>query len=138
MKFKSLLKPETSAGATVATIGLVYGIYQLNIGSASQAQATDANHPVMESCRKKAGYTALVAVAGITLLTRDANVGIAGSLSIVAMELTYRHSIMAHPLSGKMVPPDHSAYLPVDGSMIPDYPPDETASDYSGYGDSYR
>lgn len=138
MKFKSLLKPETSAGASVATIGLVYGIYQLNIGSAAQAQATDANHPVNEMSRKKAGYTALVGVTGLTLLTRDANVGIAGALTIIAMELTYRHAIMAHPISGKMVPPDHSAYQPVDASMVPDYPPDETATDFSNYGGSYR
>lgn len=138
MKFKSLLKPETSAGASVATLGLVYGIYQLNIGSASQAQATDANHPVMESCRKKAGYTSLVAVAGLTLLTRDGNVGIAGSLAIIAMELTYRHSIMAHPLTGRLTPPDHSAYEPVDASMVPDYPPDDADADYSGYGNSFR
>lgn len=105
MAFKSILKPENSAIAGIATVGLVYGVYQLNVGTLSQAQATEANHPVYESSRKKAGYTSLVLVAGLTLVTRDANVGILGFATIVAMELLARHSIMAHPESGQLMNP---------------------------------
>lgn len=137
MNFKSVLKPEGSVMAGAATVGLVYGIYQLNIGPTSMAQTTDANHPALETCRKKAGYTALVMVAGLTLLTRDANVGILGSGTIIAMELSYRHAIMAHPVSGDMIPPGHSAYEPVTADMVPDHVPDEYANDFGAEG-AYR
>lgn len=106
--------------AGIATVAAVYGIYQLNIGSASQAQASDANHPVLDNTRKKAGYTALVLVAGLTLLARDANIGILGGSTIIAMELSYRHAIMADPMTGRMQNPSPSSYEPAE-NVVPFY-----------------
>ncbi len=114
MAWKSMLKPEGSIVAGIAVMGAVYATYQLNVGTTSQAHATDANHPVLETSRKKAGYTALVLVAGIGLVAKDANIIILGSATIIAMELTYRHSIMAHPMTGVMQPPDSSTYEPAE------------------------
>jgi len=115
MAFKSYLKPEGSIVAGLAVMGTVYGIYQLNLGSTAQVQMTDANHPVAETSRKKAGYTALVIVAGIGLIARDANIIILGSATIIGMELTYRHAIMAHPETGAMVPPGEYVNEPAGG-----------------------
>lgn len=112
LNMRSVLKPEGSIAAGIAVVGLVYATYQLDLGSVSSAQATDPNHPALESSRKKAGYTAFIAVAGLTLITRDANVGILGFSSIVAMEIHYRHAIMASPITGKVVPPAPSQYQP--------------------------
>lgn len=105
MAWKSILKPEGSVVAGVATVATVYGLYQLNVGPVAQAQATEENHPVLESSRKKAGYTALVFVAALTLITKDANIGILGGGTIIAMELSYRHGIMANPQSGRIQNP---------------------------------
>lgn len=110
--FKSYLKPENSIIAGVAVMGGVFAVYQLNVGSISQVQMTDANHPAVETSRKKAGYTAFLMVAGIGLISRDANIIILGSATIIAMELNYRHAIMAHPQSGIMQPPTASVYDP--------------------------
>jgi hypothetical protein len=124
--FKSILKPENSVVAGIATIGAVYSIYQLNVGSTSNAQATDANHPILESSRRKAGYTALVLVAALTLITKDGNVGILGGGTIIAMELSYRHAIMAHPTSGKIQNPStEPAFQPAE-NVYPIYAQGET------------
>lgn len=104
-KFKSILKPEGSIVAGIATAGSVWAIYQMNVGNVSSAHMTDANHGSLESSRKKAGYMAFVFVSGITLVTRDANVGLLGFASIVAMEINYRHAIMSNPNNGEMQPP---------------------------------
>lgn len=112
MAWRSILKPENSVIAGVAVMGSVYALYNLNIGTSAQAAATDANHPVLESSRKKAGYESFLLVAGLGLITKDANIIILGSATIIAMELTYRHSIMAHPSSGVMQPPGQSVYEP--------------------------
>lgn len=118
MAFKSVFKPEGSVIAGVATVGAVYGLYALSVGNVSTAHATEPNHPVLETSRKKAGYAALVLVSALTLLTRDANVGILGGGTIVAMELMYRHSIMAHPDSGQLINPNPSSYVPAE-NVIP-------------------
>lgn len=109
MAWKSILKPEGSTMAGIATVAAVYGIYQLNVGTASEAQATPANHPVLNSTRRKAGLTAMVLVSALSLITKDANVGILGFGTIIAMEVSYRHSIMAHPQSGQLENPNPAA-----------------------------
>lgn len=114
MAWKSVLRPEGSIVAGIAVMGAVYATYQLHIGSTSQAAATDANHPVLESSRKKAGYQAAVLVAGVGLIAKDANIIILGAGTIIAMELTMRHAIMAHPQTGIMQPPTDNTYMPAE------------------------
>lgn len=127
MTFKSILKPEGSTMAGIATVAGVLAVYQLNLSDSSRAHATEANHPVLEASRKKAGLTALAFVAGLTLITRDANVGILGGGSIIAMELVYRHSIMVHPGSGVMQNPNpNAAYEPAQ-NVVPMFAQGETA-----------
>ena len=117
--FKSILKPSDSVVMSVATVGGVVAVYELHIGSVAQAHATDANHPANESSRKKAGLMALAFVAGLTLITKDANIGILGGGTIIAMEITYRHAIMVNPLNGQIQPPDASAYTPAGSNVYP-------------------
>lgn len=104
---------------SAATVGGVVAIYELHIGSVAQAHATDANHPANESSRKKAGLIALGAVAAFTLITKDANIGILGGATIIAMEVTYRHAIMTSPLTGEIQPPNASAYTPAGANVYP-------------------
>lgn len=121
MEFRSYLKPEGSLVAGIAVMGAVFSIYQLSLGSTAQVQMTDANHPVAETSRKKAGYEAAILVAGIGLIAKDANVLILGSATIIAMELSYRQAIMAHPETGKMVPPGEATYAPAGGTTSDAY-----------------
>lgn len=110
MTFKSFLKPEGTVVSGIATMGVVFAVYNLNVGTVSQAHASDANHMSLESSRKKAGYTTFALVSAITLLTRDAGVGALGFASIVVMELSYRQAIMADPTTGAIQPPAESTY----------------------------
>lgn len=120
VSFKSILQPQSSVIAGVATMGLVFATYQLQVGSVAEARATAANHPALESSRRKAGYTALMLVAGLTLITKDSNIGILGGASIIAMELSYRTGIMGEPMSGALMNP-RSDYTAYDSAMtMPD------------------
>jgi hypothetical protein len=111
--FKSYLKPENSIVAGLAVVALVYADYQMNVGTVSQVQMSAANHPAIESSRKKAGYTAVILVAGIGLISKDANILILGAAAIIAMEVNYRHAIMASPETGIMQPPTEDVYMPM-------------------------
>lgn len=114
MAFKSILRPENSVVAGVAVMAAVFADYQLNLGNTTQVHATDANHPILETARKKAGYSALILVAGIGLIAKDANILILGGASIIGMELIMRHAIMAHPDTGQMQAPGADIYQPAE------------------------
>lgn len=106
------IKPENSIIMSLATVGLVAAVYQLDVGSVSQVHASDAYHPANETSIKKAGYTALIAVAGIALLARDANIVILGGAAIVAFHAHYRHANAVNPGTGMMESPGPAAYVP--------------------------
>lgn len=126
MNLKSVLKPEGSTMAGIATVVAVYGVYQLGVGPVSQAQATEPNHPVLASTRRKSGYTALALVASLFLITKDANLAILGGGTIIFMEINYRHAIMADPQSGKMQNPNPAtAYEPAE-NVVPMFAQGET------------
>src|SRR4051812_33217362 len=115
MSFKSILKPDASTMASLATVGTVFAVYQLNVGPVSQAAATNSNNTALDSSRRKAGYTALAIVSALTLITKDANIGILGAGSICAMEIAYRHGIMADPQSMQIQNPNPAtAYEPAE------------------------
>ena len=130
---KSMLKPEGSVMGGVAVAGSVVAIYNLGCGPVVNATMTDANHPALESSRKKAGYTSFIFVAALTLITRDGNVGTLGFASIIAMEVAYRHGIMVDPISGIMQPPSPTKYEPAE-NVIP-LPSQGQASSSDGYTD---
>lgn len=118
MQFKSVLKPEGSVVSGIAVAGSVYAIYALHVGNIASAHASDSNHLSLESSRKKAGYTSFLFVSAITLITRDTNVGILGFGSIVVMELSARHAIMADPFTGKMQSPAETTYAQAE-NVVP-------------------
>jgi hypothetical protein len=121
MAFKVNLTPEGSITMGLATVGLVYGMYQLDCGPVSMAQATPTGGAEARSLsvsRRKAGWTSLVAVAGIALMARDPNIVILGGATIIAMEAHYRHAIMADHESGQLVAPPEAAYRPAE-NVVP-------------------
>lgn len=110
MSFKSVLSPENSLVMGAATVAIVAGIYQLDAGSVAQVHASDAYHPANSTGIKKAGYTALIAVAGIALLARDPNIVILGGAAIIAFSAHYRHANMVNPGTGMVESEGASAY----------------------------
>ena len=110
MEIKSVLTPEGSIVGGMATIGLVYAVYQVDVGSVSVVAASDPGHPANGGSIKKAGYTSLIMVAGISLLARDPNIAILGMAAIIAMDLHYKHAHMTNPANGQLVVPGPSSY----------------------------
>lgn len=102
MNFKSILKPENSMVAGIATMALVFGLYQAHVGPVSSVHMTAANDNNVQASLKKTGWIAAVAVAGVTLLARDANIAILGGATIIAEELSYRHANMVSPQTGQI------------------------------------
>lgn len=124
MSFKSVLSPENSVLAGVATAAFAVAVYESSLGSVAGVHMTDANHPVTQASLRKAGFTAAAAVAGVAILARDPNIVIIGGAAIIAMELHYRHAIQTDPGTGQPVPAGNAAYAPVETT--------DTAQPYGG------
>lgn len=112
----SVLKPENSMIAGLAVVGLVIANYNLHNGPAasvalSPAEAGSGN---LTTTNKKAGWTSLIMVAGVSLLAHDANIFILGMATVVAMHSSYIHSIAVSPSVGMIVsgPAAAGAYVP--------------------------
>lgn len=120
MQIKSILRPEGSVLSGVAVAGSVIAIYSLDCGNVSNAHFTEANHPSLESSRKKAAITAFIFVSAITLLSRDANTGILGYGTMIAADIHYRTAIMADPSTGRMQPEGEAAYAEAQ-NVVPMY-----------------
>lgn len=118
MEIKSRLKPEGSITSGIAVAGSVFAIYSLGCGSMAQSHNSDANHNSLVSSRKKCAVTSFLFVSALTLITKDANVGILGYATIIAMDVSYQHSIMADPMSGIAQPPDESVYTPASMHQV--------------------
>ena len=127
--FKSVFaKPDASVVAGVAAAGSVFAVYQLSVGPVSGAHASDANHPSLDSSRRKAGYMAFLLVSGLTLLTRDSTLGELGYTRIVGMELVSRHAIMVSPQTGQIVAPGVSQYTMAGEQYTDSYGADQAAA----------
>ena len=110
LDLKPIFKPENSIIAGLATVAIVASIYQLDAGSVSQVHYSDSNHPANKTSIKKAGWTSLATVAGISLLTRDPNIVILGGAAIIAFHAHYRHADMVNPGTGMVETTGSTAY----------------------------
>lgn len=112
---KSILKPEGSLVAGIATGALVYGIYQMNLGNLASVHTTQAGDGNARAARKKASIEAVAAVAAISLLARDVNIFILGGGIAVLLDWHARHAVESNPETGQLA--DNTAYVPAEQAV---------------------
>ena len=112
---KSILKPEGSLVAGIATGALVYGIYQMNLGNLATVHATAAGDGNARASRKKASIESVAAVAAISLLAKDVNIFILGGGIVVLLDWHSRHAVESHPETGQLA--DNTGYVPAEQSV---------------------
>lgn len=107
-----VFKPEGSIVAGLAVVALVYADYSIHLGSMVQVQKTASNDDDVEASRKKAGWSSLVLVSGVSLLAKDPWIFVLGSAAIIAMEASARHAIMTNSDTGRIELPGPAAWAP--------------------------
>jgi hypothetical protein len=99
-----MLKPEASLMVGLATATLVYGIYSQGLPSIADERLNDPNNDDLATAEKGAAWTSAVAVAGISLIAKDATVFVLGGSMIVALAWWHRHANTVNPEFGTAVP----------------------------------
>lgn len=102
--WNSILKPDQSVITALAVAGGVIAVYNTNLPTMVEIHAAPAHNDAVYNSMKKAKWTSAALVTGAYLLTRDANVFVAGGLTFVAIEWMFRHANAVDPNTGKMAP----------------------------------
>jgi len=100
------LKPEVSLTIAAATAAVVYGIFQVEVGS-SLADVRNANphNSIIGGTVNTAGWTSAAVVAGISLLSKDPTVFVFGGAIAAALTWKYKHANLVAPGTGQVVMP---------------------------------
>lgn len=99
----SLLKPEASVMAAIATSALVIGIYQHGLPTLADHKLGDVGDQAAKTSGRTADWTATGTVALLTLLTKDPTVFSMGAASIIAMSLWHRLANYTDPITQALV-----------------------------------
>lgn len=103
MPLTSILKPDGSIAIGLATGVTIWAIYDRSLPDSATMHATDAGDINIESGRKKAVYTSAAVLGVVTLLTKDVNVFILGSVILFALDMHTRHANASNPVTGQLV-----------------------------------
>ena len=101
----SVLDRKTSVGVGVATMGLVWGVYNQVCPKVADLRASRSGDAAAAASEKTARWTAGMLVVGVSLLTRDATVFILGGTAVVAFSWMHRHANMVNPNTGASTMP---------------------------------
>jgi hypothetical protein len=103
MPFTSILKPDGSVVIGIATGILVYAVYDHSLPDTATIHATDAGDINVEASRKKAAWSSAAVLSAVTLMTKDVNVFVLGSVVLFALDMHTRHANASNPSNAELV-----------------------------------
>jgi hypothetical protein len=122
----SVLKPEGSMVAGLATAAVVFAVYQTALPSVADARSAQPGNADLQAAERSAGYISAGVVAGVALVAKDPTIFILGGAMVIAMSWWHRHADMVSPELGKAVPHFTNQAAQVDaGAQM-------AADDYAG------
>lgn len=119
----SILKPEASVMAAIATSALVIGIYQHGLPTLVDHKLGEAGDSAASDSGRTADWTATGTVALLTILTKDPTVFSMGAATIIAMSLWHRFANYTDPLTQKLVGATSTASTDTVPTVDLDYEP---------------
>lgn len=101
---ESKLDRKTSVGVGLATMALVYGIYDQTVPATIDVRVQQAGDRDLAAAEKNARWISGAVVAGIALITMDATVFIMGAGMVIALSWSKRHANYCDPTRGTSMP----------------------------------
>lgn len=99
----SILKPEGSLMAGLATAAMVYGTYTFSLPNGAEIHATDPHDVNVEAGRRKAAIQSAAVVGIVSLIAKDKTIFVLGGLMLIALDWHARIANAASPQTGKVV-----------------------------------
>jgi hypothetical protein len=99
----SILKPEGSLMAGLATAAMVYGTYTFSLPNGAMISATDPQDIHVEAGRRKAAIQSAAVVGIVSLIAKDKTIFVLGGLMLIALDWHARIANASSPQTGKVV-----------------------------------
>jgi len=99
----TVLKPEGSLVASLATMTAVYAIYQYGVPSVADVRTAEPGNKDIDGSERAASWMAAGVVAGVSLIAKDPTIFILGGATIIGLSWWTRHANMVNPETGKAV-----------------------------------
>lgn len=100
----SVLKPEGSLVAGLATAAVVYTVYQTALPSIADIRTAQPGNQDIAAAERSAGLISGAFVGGISLIAKDPTIFILGGSMVIVLAWWHRHADMVKPELGKAVP----------------------------------
>lgn len=94
-----MARPEISIPAGLATVTIVYTIYNRGMPSSADERVSEPGDATLETVRKQNAWMAAAAVGGISLIAKDPTIFVFGGLSVVALDWMARYNIWSNPVT---------------------------------------
>lgn len=95
-------KPEITIMVGLAAAGIVWAIHQNLTPALVDVRVQPPGDMDVESARRAATWTSLLAVAGISAVAKDPGVFIIGGPMVIAADWLTRHANAVNPATGKV------------------------------------
>jgi hypothetical protein len=97
------LTPDGKLGLGLTTGVLVYGIYQMQMPTATDIRMAEAGQPDVQAAERGATWMSAAVVSGIALVAKSPEVFVIGGVFTVGLAWMYRHADTVNPITKKAV-----------------------------------
>ncbi len=111
---------EASLGIGLATAALVWGVYNVALPTVADVRVNDPEDADAGAAERTATWASAAAVAGVSLIAKDATVFIIGGTMVVLMSVWYRHANFFNASLGGAMLPQHRQPVVADSTLQPD------------------
>lgn len=110
----SILKPDQSVIAGLATAAVAYAAYQNDLPTLAECRTSDAGDPDLDSAERSATIKAAGLVGLVSLLTKDPTIFMIGGAVVIALAWSHRHANYIDPMTGRVAAAFGGAVQDVD------------------------
>lgn len=96
------LKPEVSIPVGLATVAVVYGVYQTALPNLADARVSAPDDPDLKGAENNALFLGVAACAAVSLIAKDATPFILGGVTAVLLSWSHRYARVLNPATGKV------------------------------------
>lgn len=97
------LTPDGKLGLGLTSGVLVYGIFQIQMPSATDVRMAESGQADVQGAERGATWMSAAVVSGIALVAKSPEVFVIGGLFTVGLAWVYRHADMVNPITKKAV-----------------------------------
>jgi len=126
------LSPPVSIGTGLAVAGVVLAVHANSTPSMADMQGLPSGNTDVDSAERRATWTSIGIVSGVSLLAKDPTVFVIGSAMTIAMAFMTRHAVHTEPTGGMLHAGPGQSVPGIEANVAPEMSETMAYSMFSG------